>query len=334
MKRNRTKLSLLAIILMLLPIEAKPAFALDWIKKALLNCTQILPTCCNFKKIGVDATQNPTYHYHTGNLANDTVTIFVPGYENTYEQVYYYVSDISGPYHDSDNQLALITTDFVTFDFADTGLERFRFNRKESSMGQENEIERLRSIIEDIQAKNPGKEFILYGLSRGASTILNLLAQYPNYPIKALVLESPFGHLKDVINHIITLAGLGNVPGTYTAGMLLAKCLFPKFKMSGPHPIDHIPEIPSRIPILVICSEEDRLVPCSSSLNIFKKLCLSGHSNSHLLLLNNGKHAALFKPDGHKYQDGVHAFYQLYQLPHDQTFAKRGAQYLVSCSST
>ncbi len=89
------------------------------------------------------------------------------------------------------------------------------------------------------------------------------------------------------------------------------------------------------IPILIICSKEDQLVPLSSSINVYKKLIASGHKHTYIFVTDYGRHAKILRgADGEKYQYVVNAFYKKYNLPYCSTSAAKGEDLLALCQPT
>lgn len=82
------------------------------------------------------------------------------------------------------------------------------------------------------------------------------------------------------------------------------------------------------IPILIVCSKEDALIPSTSSIALFDALRKRGHKKAHLLVLDHGAHAnILWGPDGHIYRNVVHAFYKLYGAPYNPVWAAQGEKH-------
>ena len=79
-----------------------------------------------------------------------------------------------------------------------------------------------------------------------------------------------------------------------------------------------------------MASLEDKLVPAWSSLNLYAALRESGHINTYLLILPEGKHAKLIDHPrfGYLYQQITHAFYSKHGLPHDSYLAQLGGPLL------
>jgi len=175
---------------------------------------------------------------------------------------------------------------------------------------------------------NPKKELVTFGVSRGASTILNLMALNDLPMVKALVLESPFDAMVTVLNNKREQLPLGWLLSP-DFGQLILEICFWQYKRDGIRPIDLVSGIRKDLPILIICSLEDRLVPWYSSVKLYQKLKQSGHPSAHLLVVDHGQHAKIWTgPDGDKYQAAVHAFYAKYNLPSDPILALEGKKYL------
>jgi hypothetical protein len=107
-------------------------------------------------------------------------------------------------------------------------------------------------------------------------------------------------------------------------------------KEQGEHPIDNVTNIRPDLPILFICTESDAIVPYNSTVNLYKKLCKSGHKHVYLLKFKTGKHGKLlWTENGVTFRDVVHAFYAKYQLPHNPKFAQNGKYILeLECQPT
>jgi len=170
-------------------------------------------------------------------------------------------------------------------------------------------------------------EIVIFGLSRGASAALNLMALYNPPQVKALVLESPFDTVGSIIDNKrkqLHLEWLSHDTGEY-----IMEKIFRHYNRNGIRPIDMVSDIRKELPILIICSKEDPLVPWYSSIQLYKKLKESGHLSVHLFLADHGKHSRILcDQDGNTYQAVVHAFYEKYGLPHNAEFALQGRKYL------
>jgi hypothetical protein len=263
-----------------------------------------------------------------------TITLFSHGIADTFKQAYLYSKKSLLNNEFVINTRYLFTTPFFTFNYPDALECLQRGNYKETSFGQENEIARLNSAYKkackETHKKHDACEVILFGLSRGASNIVIFVGTHIVDNVKAIILESPYSMMGDVIESILHKFNVGWIPLSY--GEYLAELIFRKYKHNGMRPGDFIENIPHDIPLLIICSKEDHLVPFTSSINLYKKLVANGHKNAYLFVAEHGRHAKILQgPDGEKYQVIVHAFYKKYNLPHDPSIAAKGEQLLLLC---
>lgn len=235
------------------------------------------------------------------------------------------------------NRNALIRHGSVfTFNFPDVSPYFWRINPYQTSLAQDNDIRALHNAYAEtmitVLNNNMAPDTILLGLSRGASTIINFMALYNPEHIKAIILESPFDHMNTIVNHKLADFNLSGIPIVNILSHLLIRTIFKQYKPKGTAPINCIHTLNPHVPILMICSREDAVVPYESTLSLYKKLKAHGHQHAYLLVLEHGKHAfALFGADGDMYAATVHAFYKKYMLPHDETLANRGVEVLKKC---
>jgi Prolyl oligopeptidase family len=260
----------------------------------------------------------------------EIVTLFSHGIADTWKQVHSYTKsyDKNGLVHR--NERHVITTPYASFNYPDATNSFYRVNYAETSFGQKNELNRIyKAYIDTIEHfQNP--QIILWGLSRGASNLLIFTGQYQPTNIKAMVLESPYYSMADVIANMMHRLNCGSLPLSY--GQMIAEFIFKKYTRHGYSPAKCIEHISKDTPIFIICSQEDALVPYTSSINVYKKLIESGHKDAYLFITQKGKHAAILQgPDGDKYQYVLHAFYKKYHLPHSAAIAEKGESLLVLC---
>jgi hypothetical protein len=198
----------------------------------------------------------------------------------------------------------------------------YKVNRSQTSFAQENEIQAL----DEAQAAITTQK-ILVGASRGASTILTLLGTKPHEQtqnIKAIILESPFGSMDDIVRNILG-ESLYQYPQARSLGHNIVRFIFSQYKKRGVSPVSVATNIPKHIPILIVCSKEDARVPAWSSENLAQALKDAGHPMVHCITLERGVHGKLIKgPDGEMYRNVTHAFYQKYGLDHHPEWAELG----------
>ncbi len=223
----------------------------------------------------------------------------------------------------TDDLFWIIKNPFYTFNFPDA---LRGFDGAQTSLAQENEIQTLANEYEKIKEKR----IVLVGMSRGASTILNFLGTRPSGSIVAAIVESPFDSVVETLDTLCKIAGVDWVPMfiRHTSPNLF----FSKYDPNGIFPIKVAHNINKEVPLLIIASLEDTLIPALNSASIYFKLRDCGHQHVYFLLLDKGVHAYLLENDDAPfYFNTVHAFYKKYNLPHNQTFAAQGDALLAQC---
>lgn len=212
-----------------------------------------------------------------------------------------------------------------TFNFPDA--TRKGFDGSQTSLGQENEIQTLANAYERIKHN----QVILMGMSRGASTILNFLGTKNADAVVAAIVESPFDSITNTLENLCKFAGASWLMPL----SILHTCpnlFFGKFNPRGIFPIKVVHNINKDLPILIIASLQDELIPAHNIASIYNKLRDNEHQHVYFLLLDKGPHAYLLEhEDAHIYLNTVHAFYKKYNLPHNQTFAAQGELILCQC---
>lgn len=224
-----------------------------------------------------------------------------------------------------DNSLWLIQDPIHTFNFPDA--TRKGFDGSQTSLGQENEIRTLTNAYEKVKHN----DVVIMGMSRGASTILNFLGTRHPTNIAAAIVESPFDSITGTLENFCKMAG---VSWLMPLGVLYASpnLFFSKFNPQGIFPIKVVQNIQKDLPILIVASLQDDLIPALSTAAIYSKLKESGHDHVYFLLLENGPHGYLLEhEDAHLYLNAVHAFYNKYDLPCNQTLAAHGESILAQC---
>lgn len=174
----------------------------------------------------------------------------------------------------------IITGPCITFNYNDSP-RTFNF-------GQEQDIACLKTAYNFTRKKYPEAKIMLVGLSRGASTILNLLSQEELENIQGIILESPFSDIKTMTNHIAQCY-LKYIP--YSKTMLYnLVCSLPNYKSNGVHSIDTIKKIKTNVPMLVICSKGDKVVPAQQTEKLANALKKEG-KQVELIVVEQGNHS-------------------------------------------
>lgn len=262
--------------------------------------------------------------------AQQIVTLFSHGIADTWKQVRWYVKSYNSKGTIHHNERHTINTPFASFNYPDATTKFYRVNYNEASFGQANEMSRLYNVYQKTLEHFDNPDIILYGLSRGASNVAIFAALYDISYVKAIILESPYFTMAEVVQNMLFHRNLSWVPLSYAE--MLVELIFKKYTRYGNTPANCITSIPKDIPILIVCSQEDSLVPYTSSINVYKKLRESGHDNTYIFITEHGKHAAILSGiDGEKYQWVINAFYKKYNLPFVPSDAAKGDSLLAHC---
>jgi len=258
------------------------------------------------------------------------VTLFSHGIADLWKQARLYLKTYKSKGVIHRNLHYTINSPYVSFNYPDATTRFYRVNYNETSFGQENEIRRLYTAYGKTLKRFAGFDVILYGLSRGASNVLIFAGLYDLPEVKALILESPYFTMTDVIENMLRVRNLSWVPLSY--GEMLAEMIFKKYTRHGNSPANCLEFIPHDMPILIICSKEDTLVPYTSSMEVYKKLIQTGHKNTYIFVTDHGKHAEIIKgTNGQHYQWVVNAFYKKFNLSYVASDAEKGESILSLC---
>jgi dienelactone hydrolase len=223
---------------------------------------------------------------------------------------------------ENDARLWIIQQPLHTFNYPDA---QYGFDPNKTSLGQENEI----ATLAYANGKIKKNKTVIMGMSRGASTILNFLGTKQPTNVVAAVVESPFDSVINTLDTHCNQFWLRFVPSlVYTS----PNVLFGRFNPNGISPIKVVDNIAKELPVLIIASLKDALIPAANSASIYQKLIETGHGHVYLLLLDHGEHAYLLEDiDADIYLNTVHAFYEKYNLPYNKALAAKGRVLLAQC---
>ena len=285
---------------------------------AICTHTTLTPNFTYLFSHGLYADHTLAYYYEHIQKPEDFLLNSPTQIKVIYKSGYTHTWNIENP---EEARLWIIQQPLHTFNYPDA---IHGFDRSQTSFAQENEIQSLSNAYEKIKHT----DVILVGMSRGASVILNFLGTHPTSPVKAAVLESPFDSILNALNthcHAhwwIPSFVMNTAPNV----------LFGKFNRKGICPLEVAHNIDKKIPLFIIASLQDTLIPAVNTASIYLKLLECGHEQVYFLLLDKGEHAYLLEnDDAPLYLEGVHAFYQKYNLPHNPAFATPGKAILAQC---
>lgn len=273
---------------------------------------------------------DPQFKVHWLNNSSktpSTIYLYAHGFMATYKQAIDMFTCYK--YKNCQNPYWIIHEPVVLFNFPDAKNDT-DFYRHQVNLGQQLDLERFDYAFKEMQGLFDDKHYVLVGLSRGAATIINYVAMHKPPQVKALVLESPFDNFENIINHILKKRlHLHWIPLSTQLGLLASQYYFPSLNQNGIFPIRAIVSIPVDIPIIFIHSKKDRVISINASRRLYKILRSRGHQHVYLLELNQGRHGFLLEgDDASRYQKVIHAFYQKYNLPHNQQLAQQGKKEL------
>lgn len=203
-----------------------------------------------------------------------------------------------------------------------------------ANIGQRKDINCLAKTYKKHLAQYPGTDIVLYGDSRGAATTFNFIALHKPAQVKAAVLDGIFDSVPHCVKHF-----LYNDKGERAEKRLHdTLCLVAwRYKKNGPSPLDYAEKITDDIPLLLVTSLNDQIVPPQCTINLYKKLISRGLKKVHLLILNKASHPCYMihnEEDRTRYEAVVHAFYKQYGLPYNRAKAETGEQYFLKTQPT
>lgn len=198
-------------------------------------------------------------------------------------------------------------------------LEKHAFDFTKLNLAQEADINALLKTYNDHIQKYPDTYIVAYGVSRGAGTLCTFLAKHQPENIKALILEAPFDTVPHLFKH--------SWP-TIHSMIMTALPKVTSYDPNGDSPIASIEKISKDLPILMVSSRIDDVIPYPCAKAMMRKFAKNGHNKVHLLVLDKSSHSGYAfdnAADKVKYETVVHAFYKHYGLPFDENLASQGA---------
>ncbi|MGC2310042.1 MAG: alpha/beta fold hydrolase [Candidatus Babeliaceae bacterium] len=219
------------------------------------------------------------------------------------------------------SEWSIIQEPYWTFDFPDVG-PHGDIIKERANLAQDEDIITLAHNYQafiDVQKilDTPLDGIVLIGLSRGAATIINFVATRNPSLLKAVVLESPFDTVENVIQFYLKQRYLAWIPGVHACALFyFTHYLYPNYNPNGIKPLDVVADLPLDLPILFIHSLEDTLISIESSRTLLRVLRQTGHKYAYLLELTYGYHGKYqLCSDSQLYEKAVHAFFHKFSIP-------------------
>ena len=227
------------------------------------------------------------------------------------------------------NDLFLMDGIVIHFDFPDALHIPPFVNPFHANLGQLGDVFVLKKQYEKVLKQYPDANIVLFGMSRGAVTIINFLGIFKPTRVSAVVLESPYDCGKSIFDAV--QKQLGTHVSTEKEQDVL-EFIFKEYDRNGLQAIDFVNKIPHHIPMLFVCSERDQRVPFTSTQKLCHTLREAGHNDCYLFTAKYGKHFdILWNRHGLLYQHIVHSFYKHYGLDYDDTYAQHADLLLSYC---
>ncbi len=166
--------------------------------------------------------------------------------------------------------------------------DEFQIQLHKYNLGQKSDIEMIKKEYQSIVQNEPDSKIVVLGSSRGAAAIFSWLAtstREETKNIKSAILEAVPSSVNLVLDHC---------NGIHFAVLKICSMMLPlisEYSPDGYHPIDLVDSLPRDIPMLLVTSEADKIVPSQSVVELFIQLKKSNYNNVKLLVLQNSDHS-------------------------------------------
>jgi alpha-beta hydrolase superfamily lysophospholipase len=164
----------------------------------------------------------------------------------------------------------------------------------------------LRQCVKE-QVQDQGKQLVLFGCSRGASTTFISVATVEESllaSIRLVILEAPFDSVESVL-----------AASSYTPDLqLLLLQTFTKYSCDQISPLMAADTFPLHVPVAFITSEIDTRVPRACTQRLIDRLRERGHRQVHHLALKNSGHNTMSTGDPDDVAAYVNFVNELYKL--------------------
>ncbi len=181
------------------------------------------------------------------------------------------------------------------------------------------------------ETNNINGPLLLTGYSRGAITTINALGSgLIENEVKLIFIESPAAHITDITTLQMQWWGCGWMPGL---NKLLTNYYLPYFKIKKLDPYQTQPihvahNIDKNIPIIILASKKDTIIPASSSARLAKAFVDNGHKNVRLIITEEGSHVDIKEKNIELLNAIEQAIRKELKLPFDKELAHQGSTIL------
>lgn len=189
--------------------------------------------------------------------------------------------------------------------------------------GQERDIMNHKRRWDACEIQYPQAPKVLWGASRGAATTFNALAYYKNhYKNVSLVIvegcyDSVFNTLSDRMTPFAKKLGMHKKIHSLIG-------MFTDYNPFGISPLKSVATFPEHIPVVFVTSKIDKVVPPQRTWHLARTLAARAKNDVYLIELSNSTHKGYTVDDDDDirlYQNGLHAIYKKYNLPHIPEYA-------------
>jgi len=206
----------------------------------------------------------------------------------------------------------------------------YKDNRRAFNFGQQLD----QHIFDTLYKATENKNLILYGLCRGATTILGWLTAYDNNKnIKAVILESPALSLKDICLGIGKQYTNLSLQGWFLN--LFLSIYFPLYEKEQESLIDNLDHLSlaQNVPIFIGHIKGDQITTDEKVMLLVKTLRRKCTNPIYFFICAEPlDHGALSKST--TYQQVINAFLKKYNLPHNTLLAEQGLELLTDAEKT
>ncbi len=192
---------------------------------------------------------------------------------------------------------------------------------QQSCLAQEDDIFVITKQIKKYTQEN--KNIILFGVSKGAATMINTIAWLATHNpdllknINAVILESPFASVEKVVARIV---GINFDEQTKHTNKSIAHEYFPNYNPENITPIKSVTSmwdtVNRNLVIVFVHSKQDKLIDITDSQLLHGTLKQKNFKNLYLIEAQTGQHANIFwGPDRKHILEKLHEIYRKHNLP-------------------
>lgn len=131
------------------------------------------------------------------------------------------------------------------------------------------------------------EKIVLYGISMGGATVLNVSGEQLPLQVKAIISDCAYSSIIDLLQYHLDFNDIKNKTALLLAGMMTY--IRAGYRIDDVMPINKVKD--SHVPILFIHGEMDNFVPCDMVYDLYE----STQCQKQLLVFREAKHANCFK---------------------------------------